>query len=33
LPEKMDRNRISALVSDTYLRFWSDRSTVAMRTS
>jgi RNA repair pathway DNA polymerase beta family len=24
LPEKVDRNRISALVSDTYLRFWNN---------
>ena len=33
LPEKVDRTRISALVSETYLRFWSDRITGAMRTS
>lgn len=33
LPEKVDRTRISTLVSDTYLRFWSDRTTGAMRTS
>ena len=24
LPEKVDRTRISKLVSDTYLRFWND---------